>query len=77
MPPRHPQRTRPCAADPAARIAELYAQRDPLYRAVAHVVVDTGSQSLRTLVLKLRHKLAQRFAPAGLAEQGGAACERG
>jgi shikimate kinase len=64
-------------ADPLARLTELHAQRDPLYRAVAHLVADTGSQSLRTLVLKLRHKLAQRFAAAGVAEQGGAACERG
>jgi shikimate kinase len=44
-------------ADPLARLTELHAQRDPLYRAVAHVVVDTGSQSLRTLVLRLRQRL--------------------
>ena len=46
-------------ADPLARLTELYAQRDPLYREVAHVVMDTGSQSLRSLVLKLRDRLAQ------------------
>jgi shikimate kinase len=46
-------------ADPLARLTELHAQRDPLYRAVAHLVVDTGSQSLRSLVLKLRQKLVQ------------------
>jgi shikimate kinase len=50
--------------DPLARLTELHTQRDPLYRAVAHLVVDTGSQSLRTLVLKLRQKLAQSGAPA-------------
>lgn len=49
--------------DPLARLNELYAQRDPLYREVAHVVMDTGSQSLRSLVLKLRTRLAQ--APGG------------
>jgi shikimate kinase len=46
-------------ADPLARLTELHTQRDPLYRAVAHVVMDTGSQSLKTLVQRLRHKLAQ------------------
>jgi len=46
-------------ADPQARLAELHAQRDPLYREVAHVVMDTGSQSVRSLVLKLRGRLAR------------------
>ena len=44
-------------ADPVARLTALHAQRDPLYRATAHLVVDTGSQSVRSLVLKLRQKL--------------------
>jgi shikimate kinase len=44
-------------ADPLARLGELHAQRDPLYREVAHLVVDTGSQSLRSLVQRLRQKL--------------------
>jgi shikimate kinase len=46
-------------ADPLARISELYVQRDPLYREAAHVVMDTGSQSLRSLVLKLCDRLSQ------------------
>jgi len=46
-------------ADPFARLTELYAQRDPLYREAAHLVIDSGSQSLRALVLKLRARLAQ------------------
>jgi shikimate kinase len=50
--------------DPLARLTELHAQRDPLYRGVAHIVVDTGSQSLRSLVLKLRQKLTQSIAQA-------------
>jgi shikimate kinase len=45
--------------DPLARLTELHAQRDPLYRAVAHLVVDTGSQSLRSLVVRLKQKLTQ------------------
>jgi len=32
------------AADPLARLAELYAQRDPLYREVAHRVIDSDRE---------------------------------
>lgn len=32
-------------ADPQAKLAELYAQRDPLYREIADLVIDTGRQS--------------------------------
>jgi shikimate kinase len=32
-------------ADPQAKLAELYGARDPLYREIADVVVDTGRQS--------------------------------
>lgn len=45
-------------ADPLARLSELHTQRDALYRATAHIVMDTGSQSLRTLVTRLRQRLA-------------------
>lgn len=37
-------------ADPLARLRELHAQRDPLYRQTAHVVLDTGRPSVATLV---------------------------
>ena len=40
-------------SDPRARLNELYEMRDPLYREVAHVTIDTGSQSLSTLVNRL------------------------
>lgn len=53
-------------ADPLGRLRELYTLRDPLYREVAHLVVDTGSQSLKSLVLRLQQTLAERS--AGLAE---------
>jgi shikimate kinase len=46
--------------DPLGRLRELYAQRDPLYLEVAHLVVDTGSPSLKSLVLRLQQMLAQR-----------------
>ena len=37
-------------ADPLARLRELHAQRDPLYRETAHIVVDTGRPSVSSLV---------------------------
>lgn len=40
-------------ADPAAKLRELYDHRDPLYREVADIVVDTGSQSVRTLAAQI------------------------
>ncbi|MEI7967712.1 MAG: shikimate kinase [Betaproteobacteria bacterium] len=46
-------------ADPRAKLAELLAVRDPLYREVAHVVMDTGSQSLRTFVFQLEQALVR------------------
>jgi len=36
--------------DPLARLHELYSIRDPLYREVADLVVDTGRQSVSTLL---------------------------
>lgn len=36
-------------SDPLGRFRELYAQRDPLYREVAHFVVDTGRPSVASL----------------------------
>lgn len=50
-------------ADPKARLTELFETRDPLYREVAHLVVDTGSQSLTSLVNRLERSLL-RLAPA-------------
>lgn len=47
-------------ADPKARLTELFEARDPLYREVAHVVMDTGSQSLTSLVNRLEQVLARR-----------------
>jgi shikimate kinase len=62
--------------DPLARLRELHAQRDPLYRETAHVIVETGSQSLKSLVVKLQQKLATCSAgepDVGTAGQSGAA----
>jgi shikimate kinase len=39
--------------DPLRRLQDLYVQRDPLYREVADLVVDTGRQGVGTLVGRL------------------------
>jgi shikimate kinase len=46
-------------ADPLAKLVELYKLRDPLYREVADVIVDTGNQSVSALAYRLEQKLAQ------------------
>jgi shikimate kinase len=45
--------------DPHARLAELFAQRDPLYREVADITVETSTQSLRQLVSDLEQRLRE------------------
>lgn len=37
-------------SDPQEKLRELFAERDPLYRSIAEFVVDTGRQSVPTLV---------------------------
>jgi shikimate kinase len=56
-------RNRPmlAGADPLARLRELHAQRDPLYREVADLVVDTGAQSVQALARELLGKLEARW----------------
>ncbi len=43
--------------DPLARLQQLYDQRDPLYREVADIVVDTGDQSLGSLASRVETQL--------------------
>jgi shikimate kinase len=54
-------------ADPRVRLTELYEQRDPLYRETAHVIIETGSQSLTSLVNRLHQMLLE--APSRTVEQ--------
>lgn len=56
-------RNRPLLAsgDPLARLRALHAERDPLYRAVADLVVDTGAQSVPALVRELIDRLEERW----------------
>ncbi len=39
--------------DPLARLRSLYDVRDPLYRATAHFVLETGRPSVASLVHKI------------------------
>ena len=39
--------------DPRGTLERLLAQRDPLYREAAHVIVDTGSQSAATILQRV------------------------
>ena len=43
--------------DPLARLEELYAIRDPLYREIADIVVDTGRQGVGALVTRVLGEL--------------------
>lgn len=44
-------------ADPLARLESLHAERDPLYRGIADIIVDTGSQSMGSLAHRLEQQL--------------------
>ena len=46
-------------ADPRAKLEQLFAERDPLYREVASLVMDTGNQSLRNLANRLEQRLRE------------------
>jgi len=56
--------SRPLLATPNPRekLAELLKQREPLYRAAAHIVVDSGSQSASTLANRVAAALRAREA---------------
>ena len=47
-------------ADPLAKLEELYRQRDPLYREIADLVIDTGRQSARALQQQLLARLREQ-----------------
>jgi shikimate kinase len=51
--------------DPLAKLRELFAQRDPLYREVADLVVDTGRQSVTSFARQLKDKLELLMLSAG------------
>lgn len=43
--------------DPRARIVELLAQRDPLYRDTAHITINTGKQNIHRIVSEILARL--------------------
>ena len=49
---------------PRAKLEELFEQRDPLYREIATVIIDTGNQSLGNLATRLEQRLRDRQAAA-------------
>lgn len=55
-------RNRPllATADPQKKLEDLYAERDPLYRETAAIVVDTGRQSMEVLAKDLLARLDAR-----------------
>jgi len=58
-------RSRPLlqVADPMQKLRDLFAQRDPLYREVAHFVIETGRPSVATLVNMIMMQLELNGAP--------------
>jgi shikimate kinase len=60
-------------ADPLARLRALHAERDPLYRDVAHFVVETGRPSVPALVnmILTQLELAGLVDPASFAHRPG------
>ena len=48
-------------ADPLAKLEALYAERDPLYREIADLVIDTGKQSAPMLARELQGRLEENW----------------
>ncbi|MGH8554886.1 MAG: shikimate kinase AroK [Gammaproteobacteria bacterium] len=47
-------------ADPKRALQELLRHRDPLYREVADLVIDTDGRTLRQVITEIRHFVEQR-----------------
>ncbi len=48
-------------ADPLAKLSELYHQRDPIYRATAHIVVNVTEQHSQQLLQQLLRQIENDF----------------
>jgi len=46
--------------DPLARLSELFVQRDPLYREVADIIVESGGRAAASVVRSLQQEIQQR-----------------
>ena len=49
---------------PLAKLEQLFAERDPFYRSVADIIVDTGNQSLGSLVQRVEQQLIEHQSAA-------------
>jgi shikimate kinase len=47
--------------NPRAKLEELYAIRDPIYRSISHYIVDTGQHSSRSAVKQITRVFSRRF----------------
>jgi len=45
------------SAEPLAKLEQLFAERDPLYRSVAEIIVDSGNQSVASLAHRVEQQL--------------------
>ncbi|MGZ5166251.1 MAG: shikimate kinase [Burkholderiales bacterium] len=63
-------------SDPLAKLTELFAERDPLYREIAHIIMDTGNQSLSSLAHRLEQKLAERAPTLPIDPGSDAGCDK-
>jgi 3-dehydroquinate synthase len=52
-------------ADPAKRLEQLTREREPLYREVADIIIDTGRPNISTLVQVILTQLAELAAASG------------
>lgn len=50
-------------ADPRARLAQLFAQRDPLYREIADLIVASDGQTLRAIIQQILDRLGSDATP--------------
>ena len=57
------------AGNRRAVLEQLFIQRDPLYREVATLIVDTGKQSLRSLGQQIEQRLREHFQSAESSRQ--------
>lgn len=53
---RHQPRPMLLTGDPLGRLRELYAERDPLYRQTAHLVLEAPTQGIRGIALGMLEK---------------------
>ncbi len=47
--------------NPLAKLEQLFVERDPLYREVAAITIDTGNQSVRNLALRLEQQICEHL----------------